>query len=229
MKNKYIKGGRLSEAKFRKMLRLFCLDLDATQIAGATNINRNTVNRYLSEIRRRISIYNRIHGCGFCAFKKHCDDLFGNKHKKNTSNGLVIVGINQNSKIRSRTIPEHMEQDIRQGRLHSGPPENNKRYDFLDHFQGVIDLSFMKYQRISFGPFENFKRNRGIEGCEAFWGFARIRLQRFRGLHKSTMLLHLRECEFRYNHDRNDIYPFLLRKFREEPLFANDLSSNWHQ
>ncbi len=69
MKNKYIKGGRLSEAKFRKMLRLFCLDLDATQIAGATNINRNTVNRYLSEIRRRISIYNRIHGCGFCAFK----------------------------------------------------------------------------------------------------------------------------------------------------------------
>jgi len=47
IKNKYVKCSKISEAKFRELLRHFSLDLDAQQIASLTNLNRNTVNRYL--------------------------------------------------------------------------------------------------------------------------------------------------------------------------------------
>ena len=55
MYNKYIKRSRISEAKFREFIRYFSLDLDAHKIAFLTGLNRNTVNRYLLLIRKRIA------------------------------------------------------------------------------------------------------------------------------------------------------------------------------
>ena len=51
--NKYFKRSRISESKFRQLLRLFCLDIDAQTIAKITGLNRNTVNHYLRLIRKR--------------------------------------------------------------------------------------------------------------------------------------------------------------------------------
>ncbi|NQU86868.1 MAG: IS1595 family transposase, partial [Mariniphaga sp.] len=33
----------------------------------------------------------------------------------------------------------------------------------------------------------------------------------FKGIHKSTFYLHLKECEFRYNHRKEDLYKLLLK------------------
>jgi transposase-like protein len=57
VKNKYAKRSRISEHKFRQIVRLFSVDLDATQIAKLTDLNRNTINRYLSKIRQRLVEY----------------------------------------------------------------------------------------------------------------------------------------------------------------------------
>lgn len=48
-------GARISKAKFRQILRSFALDLTATQMAALTNLNLNTVNRYLILIRQSIA------------------------------------------------------------------------------------------------------------------------------------------------------------------------------
>jgi len=53
--NRYVKRSRISEAKFREFVRYFSLDLDAYKIATLTGLNRNTVNRYLKLIRKRIA------------------------------------------------------------------------------------------------------------------------------------------------------------------------------
>ena len=215
MKNKYIKGARISEKKFRKLLQLFCLDLDATQIAGVANINRNTVNRYLTEIRTRIASYNRESICGSCADKTLCDRCFGRVDGKEASDGHVLIGINRSDKISCRTVSRQKEQDIRQGRLLENPRINS----VTNRFKGIIDLETMKYERLNHVTSGSGRKSRGINGCDVFWGFAVSRLQRFRGLHKTTLLLHIQESKFRYNHDRNDLYPFLLGMFREQPLF----------
>jgi transposase len=43
VKNKYINRSKISEKKFGGYLRLFAVDLDATQIAHVTGLNRNTI------------------------------------------------------------------------------------------------------------------------------------------------------------------------------------------
>ena len=57
MKNRYAIRSRISEAKFRQIVRLFALDLEATQITVLAGLNRNTINRYLRGIRQRIAEY----------------------------------------------------------------------------------------------------------------------------------------------------------------------------
>ena len=57
VKNKYANRSKISEAKFRELIRLFALNLDATQIAVLTGLNRNTVNRFLKALRERIAQY----------------------------------------------------------------------------------------------------------------------------------------------------------------------------
>ncbi len=55
IRNKYLKRSKISEAKFRELLRHFSLDLSAKNSAILTNLNRNTVNRYLFLLRKRIA------------------------------------------------------------------------------------------------------------------------------------------------------------------------------
>ncbi|MDD9820751.1 MAG: IS1595 family transposase, partial [Nitrospira sp.] len=40
------------------------------------------------------------------------------------------------------------------------------------------------------------------------------RLAQFRGMNKKTFYLHIKECEFRFNH----LYQLLLKSCRENPL-----------
>ena len=51
MKNKYMIRSRISEKKFREILKYFALDLEAKKIAEICKISRPCVNRILREIR----------------------------------------------------------------------------------------------------------------------------------------------------------------------------------
>ena len=42
-----------------------------------------------------------------------------------------------------------------------------------------------------------------INGIENFWGYAKHRLAKFKGIKKENFLLHLKECEFRYNNSKD--------------------------
>ena len=57
MINKYQKRSRISEAKFRQIMKLFALDIEATKIAELTGLSRKTINRVLYKIRIRIAEY----------------------------------------------------------------------------------------------------------------------------------------------------------------------------
>ncbi len=55
MKNKYIIRARISEAKFRQIVKLYAFDMQANQIAQLTGISRNSINSYLKAMRIRIA------------------------------------------------------------------------------------------------------------------------------------------------------------------------------
>ncbi|GHU55355.1 hypothetical protein FACS1894132_11350 [Clostridia bacterium] len=54
MKNKYIYHSKISEAKFRQIVRHFALDLTALQTAELVGLHRNTVTTLYSKMRFRI-------------------------------------------------------------------------------------------------------------------------------------------------------------------------------
>lgn len=55
--NKYKKRSRISEAKFRQIVKLFALDIEAIKIAELTGLSRKTINTVLCKIRIRIAEY----------------------------------------------------------------------------------------------------------------------------------------------------------------------------
>ena len=62
--------------------------------------------------------------------------------------------------------------------------------------------------------------NNHINGIENFWGYAKHRLSKFKGIKKDNFLLHLKECEFRYNNGNNSeiLYQKLLKLIRKNSL-----------
>lgn len=51
MKNKYIIRSRISQKKFREILKYFAEDIEATKIANLTGISRISINKILKNIR----------------------------------------------------------------------------------------------------------------------------------------------------------------------------------
>ena len=68
------------------------------------------------------------------------------------------------------------------------------------------------------GENEFARGNAHINGIESFWGYAKTRLVKFKGMDKKMFNLRLKECEFRFNNRKQNIYRVLLGIFRKEPL-----------
>ena len=49
-------------------------------------------------------------------------------------------------------------------------------------------------------------------------GLAKVRLSKSRGMNKKTFYLHLKECEFRFNYRKDNLYELLLKIIRNNPL-----------
>jgi transposase-like protein len=79
-------------------------------------------------------------------------------------------------------------------------------------YNGLVDIGYAKHLRVDHGRNEFVRGRSHINGIEGFWGFAKSRLSRFRGMHKSTFYLHLKECEFRYNNRNENMYDLLLTR-----------------
>ncbi len=56
-KNKYANRSKISEKKLREIIRYFTADIEAQKISNFTEVKRNTINRYLKEIRKKIAEY----------------------------------------------------------------------------------------------------------------------------------------------------------------------------
>jgi len=197
--NRYVRRSKISEAKFRELVRYFSLDLDAHKIAALTRLNRNTVNRYLLRIRERIA--------------EHCEAA-------SPVEGIGAGG-NGDAGARGRTPVIGIFQ--RGGSIYTGfvlegngtsKPGNGRAEpdDILrpDAWRGYDGLSGEAER-----PLPGDKNPAGIR---TFRSYARRRLAKFRGVPGSTFYLHLKECEFRFNCRNRSVYLVVLKLLREKPL-----------
>ncbi|MBO0356720.1 IS1595 family transposase [Hymenobacter sp. BT186] len=85
-------------------------------------------------------------------------------------------------------------------------------------YNGLVDVGVDRHFRVRHGQDEFVRGASHSNGIESFWRFAKARLQPFRGVAKYTVELHLKECEFRFNHRHQNLYKLLLKLLRQQPL-----------
>jgi len=196
MNNKYVNRSKISEAKFRELIRYFSIDLTAIQIAELTGLNRNTVNRYLTEIRKKISRFSE-------ATSPACLHQASKNDRPHTDQCVILIK-EKDAKIFTIVL-EKSNDEITQ--------EIEKQYDL------IIDLETGDHRYIGGDTTHRESLRRKLNRIESFWGNAKSRLSKFKGMHSSTFRYHLKECEFRYNYRNDDLYKLLLKILRNDPLF----------
>ena len=224
IKNKYVNRSKITEAKFRQLIKLFAHDLDAQTIASLINLNRNTVNRYLQLIRTRIAelcenqspLQGEIEVDESYFGGKRIKDKRGRGAFKKTP----LFGIfKRGGKVYTEIVPDCAKttlQGIIRGRV---DPDSVIHSDGWRGYDGLDDLGFKKHYRVHHGKNEFARGHSHINGIESFWSYAKRRLMKFHGISDSTFYLHLKECEFRFNYRNENIYLLLLKMFRNRPLF----------
>ena len=221
--NRYKKSSRLSAAKFRHLLKLFCHDVDAQSIADLTSLNRNTVNRYLRLFRERIiEICER--SSPFSGEVEVDESYFGarrvkGKRGRGARGKTPVFGILQRGgKVYTEVVPDCAKKTLQAIIRGKVDPDTVIHSDQWRGYNGLVDMGYKKHYRVRHGADEFARGKTHINGIESFWSFAKRRIQKFHGIPKATFLLHLKECEFRFNNRDQNIYRLLLKEFRLKPL-----------
>ncbi len=223
-KNRYAKRSKISELKIREIIRLFSFDLEATQIAKITGLNRNTINRYLKGIRIQIAEFCE-HQSPISGEVEVDESFFGarrvrGKRGRGAAGKTIVFGVfKRNGSVYTEIVPDCKKATL-QGIIRGRVTLDSVIYsDGWRGYNGLIDVGYGKHFRVHHGRNEFAKGRNHINGIEGFWGFAKTRLTKARGMSKSTFYLHLKECEFRFNHRQQDLYKIILKLVRKRPLF----------
>jgi transposase-like protein len=97
-------------------------------------------------------------------------------------------------------------------------PDSTIHFDGWRGYDGLVDIGYKKHYRVFHGKNEFARGKNHVNGIEGFWGLAKTRLVKFKGIAKSIFYLHLKECEFRFNYRRENVYVILLEILRGDPL-----------
>ena len=224
-KNKYINSSKISEAKFREIVRYFVADLSATQIATLSGISRNSINRYVMEIRHRIYDFCNSESLFITLGDVELDESYFGARRVRGKRGrgaygkTIVFGLlKRGGKVYTEIVPDCKSktlQDIVRGKVSA---ESIIHTDGWRGYDGLVDIGYDKHFRVNHGNNEFANKQTHINGIESFWSFAKTRLVKFHGISKSTFNLHLKECEFRFNYRNDNLYAIILKLVRNNPL-----------
>jgi transposase len=228
LKNKYVRRSKISEAKFRQMLKLFAYDLDAQTIASLTNLNRNTVNRYMGLMRARIAEFCESQssfreeqlkdGLDNKAIRADEKSTSANLSRGNGNKGPVIGIRNENGNVYAEIVPNCYKSSLQGVIRGKVDPDRLNPDDGWQRYNLVVDPAYKKQFHVTQGKDETALDRSNLNRIESFWSYAKQHLMKFHGIAESTYYVHLKECEFRFNYRNQDIYSLLLKMFRKSPL-----------
>lgn len=205
--------GKISGYKVGKILKHFVVDVEASKTADLLGLNRKTVDEYYNLFRKLIYVEQKQAFAQLTGVIELDESYFGSRRVRGLHiklkrgrgtrkqpvfgiyqrDGRVYTEIVQNcSGATLQTIIEHIV---------SVNAEINS--DGWRGYDGLVDVGYDKHYRVNHGnnQFSDFMGHH-VNGIENFWSYTKRRMQRKNGVRKSYFELFLKECEWRYN--RND-------------------------
>ena len=222
-KNRYFRRSKISEAKFRQLVRHFALDLTAMESAALTGLSVRSTNSIYLRIRRRIAAWCREQS-PLSGELEADESYFGprrvrGKRGRGAGGKTIVFGLlKRGDQVYTEIVPNASRPILQAIIRGKADPGSVIHTDGWPGYDGLVDLGFDKHFRVNHGNNEFVAGSKHVNGIESFWSFAKRRLAKFNGIAKHTFPLHLKESEFRFNHRHDDLYATLLKLLRTNPL-----------
>jgi transposase len=222
-RNKYYVRSHISEKLFRRLIRIFALDLTASEAAAITGLSVRSVNSIYLKLRCQMARWCEAQNP--LAGEVEVDEsYFGprrvrGKRGRGAGGKTIVFGIFQrNGYVYTQIVPDCRRRTLRKAILGRISLESIIHSDGWCGYDGLVDMGYQKHLRVNHDAHQFAVRKNHVNGIESFWSFAKRRLAKFNGIPAHTFFLHLKETEFRFNHRRDNLYRVLLDQLRKDPL-----------
>ena len=225
MKNKYLGRARISERKFREVLKFYGADLPALTTAELTRLNYRTVHRIYSLLRERVVEIALSEVKPFAGDIEVDESYFGarrvrGKRGRGAGGKIPVLGLHKRGDRVFVSVVQNCSKQELMPILRGNVLSASDIYtDGWKAYDGLVTSGF-RHHRVHHHQNEFARGKNHVNGIESFWSFAKHRLLKLHGIRKDKFLLHLKECEFRWNHRHHNLYLFLLSNLRQHPLSA---------
>ena len=222
-KNRYFRHSKISEAKFRQLLRYFAMDLTATDCAELSGISIRSVHSIYQRIRQRLAEYCEL--VSPLGGELEADESYFDPRRVRGLRGYgagqktVVFGpLKSGKNVYTEIVPNASKvvlQAIIRGKADIASVIHTDRWRGYD---GLVDVGFDKHLRVNHDRNEFARGDIHVNGIESFWIYAKRRMVQFNGVPRHTFYWHLKETEFRFNHRHESLYHALLSLLRSSPF-----------
>jgi transposase len=221
--NRYYRRSKISERKFRRVVRHFALDFTASDVAKLTGLTRKSVTSIFLRVRERIAEECERQS-PFGGEVEVDESYFGarrvrGKRGRGASGKTIVFGVfKRNGCVYTEVVPDCRKRTLLaviRGRVALDAVVHS---DAWRGYDGLVDVGYSKHFRVNHGRNEFARGTAHVNGIESFWSYAKRRLQKFNGVPARTFYLHLKECEYRFNHRNKELSKLLLKLLEGHPL-----------
>jgi transposase len=222
MSNKYQKGSHFSVRKYREILKLFSEDISASVVSNITGISRPAINRIFIVIRKKIAEHCEINSVFETGEIELDESYFGARRVKGirgrgAKGKIPVFGmLKRGDKVYTQIVRNCSVSELLPIIEDKVDKDSVVFTDGWKSYDGLVDYGYKEHYRVKHSANEFAKGRNHINGIENFWGICKVRLSKFRGINRNTFYLHLKECEFRYNYRKENIYKLLLKIMKNE-------------
>jgi transposase len=192
------------------------VDLPAVKTAEILDFNRKTIDRYYNIFREKIVI-NSLNEMDMISGEIELDESYFGAKRVRGKRGRGAAGktpvfgvLKRHGKVFVTVVKNCSKAEllpIIQGKFLEGSTIHTDGWKAYD---GLI-LNGYDHYRVHHSANEFARGKCHVNGIESFWSFAKRRLTKFNGIASDKFILHLKECEFRFNYRNQNIYDKMLQ------------------
>ena len=222
-KNKYYSRSKISEAKFRQLLRLFALDLTASDAAQLCGLSLRSTNDIYQRIRLRMA-QDCASRSPFVGELEADESYFGprrvrGKRGRGAGSKTIVFGLlKRGDCVYTEIVPNASKatlQAIIRGKV---DPNSIIHTDGWPGYDAWLTSAWKSTFGLTMATMSS-SRDPGMSTALSLSGAKpKHRLAQFHGIRANKFNLHLKETEFRFNHRHHDLYKVLLKLLRDNPL-----------
>lgn len=207
-------NSKLGVYKLKKIIKCFCIDIDATRTALLLELNRNTINRWFAIFRQEIYGYQTNQKRLLYGEIELDESYFGAKRQRGFHGKLKrgrgtlkqpVFGIfERDGQVYTEIVPDCTKATLQALILGKVDVQSVIYSDGWRGYNGLVDVGYDKHFRVDHGNNEFAHIRCHINDIESFWSFSKRRLAKFNGV-TTNFELHLKECEWLWNKDVDEL------------------------